>query len=430
MSSVLTLFFEPLDVLHFREPRPWDAGSHVLSKSSFPTPGTLRGALRSALLARLDADFGSPDPHYGIKQEWAKRLLGGRTDPGLISIRGPFLAVSPELHKSSLATKQKPLPLFPPPQDLVFLKTEDKDGRGGPKPKGSVAEVCVRQLQRRRLPTEDVAPIRYHFNSGRLQQDAGTELPWASQELDKKSLTGQYLFTEKGVSSYLANQSADDLVLSVGRSLDKQGAALLRQSAVYQIESRIGIARDPDSLTAKEGMFYLALSYRFAGGAGLAIEVDVQPSGGSDADGTELAKALADLHRAVIPLGGRGHRARVHVSDGPLFAPSLRGHTLYEQKASASSQRQKVWLVSPLLWPTDRQEKPDGIATLVSDRPQVIGGFDQAQRCPKPLRFALSAGSVLYLKEGASWPSVRESLCKSPWPEDSFLGYGTAFLSP
>lgn len=420
MSSVLTLFFEPLDVLHFREPRPWDAGSHVLSKSSFPTPGTLRGALRSALLARLDAAFGSPDPHYGIKQEWAKRLLGGRTDPGLISIRGPFLAVSPELHKSSLATKQKPLPLFPPPQDLVFLKTEGQDDRGGPKPKGSGAEVCVRQLRRRRLPTEDVAPIRYHFNCDKLEPDTGTELPWASQELDKKSLTGQYLFTEEGVRRYLLHQGVDDLMLSVGRSLDNQGAALLLQSAVYQIESRVGIARDPDSLTAKEGMFYLALSYRFARGAGLAIEVDVQPSGGSDADGTELAKALADLHCAVIPLGGRGHRARVHVSDGPLFDP----------KENSSLQRQKVWLISPLLWPTNSQEKPDGIETLVSDRPQVIGGFDQAQRCPKPLRFALSAGSVLYLKEGASWPSVRESLCKSPWPEDSFLGYGTAFLSP
>ncbi len=86
-------------------------------------------------------------------------------------------------------------------------------------------------------------------------------------------------------------------MLSVGHSLDTQGAAL-RQSSVYQIESRIGIARDPDSLTAKEGMFYLALSYRFAWGAGLAIEVDVQPNGVSDADGTELRKAALQTFTA------------------------------------------------------------------------------------------------------------------------------------
>ena len=111
MSSVWTLLFEPLDVLHFREPRPWDAGSHVLARSSCPSPGSFRGALRSALFTRLDADFGSRDAYFGIEAKWARQILGGKTEWGSLAIRGPFLAISPDLRKSPLATKNRPLPL-------------------------------------------------------------------------------------------------------------------------------------------------------------------------------------------------------------------------------------------------------------------------------------------------------------------------------
>lgn len=420
MSAVFTLFFEPLDVLHFREPRPWDAGSHVLSRSSFPTPGSLRGALRSALLSQLDADFGSSDPYYGVKEGWAQRLLGGRTDPGQITIRGPLLAISRELHKSAQATQQKPEPLFLPPQDLVCRK-------GSPH---------VHRLRLRELATidEQVAPRRWHFGGTALHRETRTHLPWTSAELKKETLAGKYLVTAAGVARYRRHADDDDLELPKTESLAdylKQGgqaqadhAALLAEKSVYQVESRIGIARDPDSLTVQEGMFYLAQSYRFAPGAGLAIEVEASSSGEQEA---ALGQALSALHGQVIPLGGRSHRARVHVSQGSLVDPLWS----VASQAQASSQT-SVWLITPLPWPVDQQERPKEVVSLISDRPQVIGGFDQAKRCPKPLRHALPAGSVLYLKEGASWESVRDGFLASQGndQEDRCLGYGTALLTP
>ena len=425
MSAVFTLFFEPLDVLHFREPRPWDAGSHVLSRSSFPTPGSLRGALRSALLSQLDADFGSSDPYYGVKEGWAQRLLGGRTDPGQITIRGPLLAISRELHKSAQATQQKPEPLFLPPQDLVCRK-------GSPR---------VHRLRLRELATidEQVAPRRWHFSGTELLRETRTHLPWTSAELTKETLAGKYLVTAAGVARYRRHTDDGDLELPKIESLAdylKQGgqaqadhAALLAEKSVYQVESRIGIARDPDSLTVHEGMFYLALSYRFAPGAGLAIEVEASPGDSTGEQGAELGRALSRLHSQVIPLGGRGHRARVHVSQGSLIDPLWS----VGSQAQASSQT-SVWLITPLPWPVDQKERPKDVVSLITDRPQVIGGFDQAKRCPKPLRHALPAGSVLYLKDGASWESVRSGLRASQGDanaqEDRCLGYGTALLTP
>jgi len=432
MSSVFTLFFEPLDVLHFREPRPWDAGLHVLSRSSFPTPGSLRGALRSALLSQVGADFGSQDQYYGVKEVWAQKLLGGRSDPGLVTVRGPLIAVSPDLHKSASATRQKPLPLFPPPQDLVFTEKSKKQS--------SEQSACVRRLRLRDLATipEKVAPTRWHFGNNQLASAAGSQLPWTSEELVKESLAGQYLVTAAGVDRYRSHAGTDDLVLAKAKSLadylarhvqnQADPVSLLQRNAVYQVESRIGIAREPDSLTVQEGMFYLALSFRFARGAGLAIEVDATPDGVTAEEGAAMTAALRDLHGRVIQLGGRGHRARIHVSEGNLIDP-LDSRLSMNSQAETPSPR-SVWLITPLLWPAGQQERPADLLTFISDRPQVIGGFDQAQRCPKPLRFALPAGSVLFLRDGASWESVRSGLCASTWAEDRCLGYGTALLNP
>lgn len=422
MSSVWTLFFEPLDVLHFREPRPWDAGSHVLARSSCPSPGSFRGALRSALFTRLDADFGSRDAHFGIEAKWARQILGGKTEWGSLAIRGPFLAISPDLRKSPLATKNRPLPLLPSPLDLVIPKP--KETTDGTAQDPTECRVVKLQLQRQ-VELSSAAPIRYHFNGNDLQQDRRPRLPWCKTDLGKESLTGKYLFTESGARRYLTHDGQGEFALSIAkdlREIDPSAIDLVHQRSVYKVEERIGIARDPDKLTTQEGMFYLALSFRFAQGAGFAIEVDLESSSANADDRNELRQALTKLHGDVILLGGRGHRARVHVSEQSLLDP-----TLTKAEGQGEAARQKVWLLSPLPWsPADAELA--AVETLLTDRPHVIGGFDQGKGCPKPLRHALPAGSILYLQEGTDWESARKQFGQTVGAEDFVHGYGMAIV--
>lgn len=357
--------------------------------------------------------------------EWAKKILGGRTEPGSLAIRGPFLAVSSDLRKSPLATREGPLPLLPPPLDLAIPKPRDKTN-GMPR---NPTECCVVRLQpRSQAEYGDVAPVRYHFNGNVLQAEQRDKLPWCKADLDKESLTDKYLFTKTGAQKYLKHGASTEFALSIAkdlREIDLSANDLISQRSVYEIEERIGIARNPDTLTAQEGMFYLVLSFRFAQGAGFAIEVDLESSSANADDRNELRRALDQLHGGVVLLGGRGHRARVHVCK-QSFLRTILAQSQGSEGSEGTAHR-KVWLLSPLPWPSADSELA-AVETLITGRPQVIGGFDQGKGCPKPLRLALPAGSILYLQERKDWESVRKQLGHGPGSEDFVHGYGLAIL--
>jgi CRISPR-associated protein Cmr3 len=380
VASRLTLFFEPLDVLQFRDHRPFDAGYNVLAESTFPMPSVFLGCVRTALFRRAGANFHELD--FGTKlAPWARELLGGAQASGTLSLRGPLLAQ----WKDDAVE-----PLFPAPRDLVKGKDKGKDERGMLAPWSPSAP-----------DGDDLAPQRLHW-TGQALERIERALPWFADDVEKGG--GDLLLRPEGARRTL-NAVSGAVTFAPGETLEK--------GAVLKVETRVGIARDPDTLTASDRMFYITQPFRLAPGYGFAVDAEAPSREGED--------ALRALHGTVVPLGGKAHRTRVRVVDGPLLPVDL---TVEGPDSPANA---KVWLVTPLVLADTLTAWPEGVRSWVTDRAVPVGGFNLAQRAPKPLRRALPAGTVLHVA-GIAVVEALARLAGPGWEADRRAGYGAALV--
>src|SRR5262245_34230155 len=106
------LCLEALDVLFFRDGRPFDAAARVMG--GLPLPQTLAGALRTALLARHGFDFAGLSRRRRRGQDVRDALRQGGAPEWVIGahFRGPWLA----LRDSDRGPVE---PLLPVPQTLA-----------------------------------------------------------------------------------------------------------------------------------------------------------------------------------------------------------------------------------------------------------------------------------------------------------------------
>lgn len=416
-----TLFFEPLDVLQFRDHRPFDAGFHVLSRSTFPMPSVFLGCVRTALLRAHGADFRSKEPDFGVKAQWARELLGTRDAPGTLGLRGPLLARVARDERDRETVE----PLFPAPRDVAWLPprpARPTDGAaptdgpapadGPPRPTGGAAPRRCRLLRAwdlGALASEGLAPRRLRWTGKRLTavEDA---LPWTSEPPEKEA--DDVLFTRHGAERYLAATPEQQLELSVEDARDRAAADLVPASRVYQLETRVGIAREPGTLAVRDRMFYVLRPFRLARDTGFAVDVE--------APGPEAERALDALDGAIVPLGGKAHRARIRLFPGPLLPPAL---ALEGDEPRAPGE--KVWLLTPLPLRDDGVAWPPGVTCLGTGRAALVGGFDLARRAPKPLRRALPAGTVLAVR-GLGAAQALAALGGERFEEDRRAGYGAA----
>lgn len=377
MTSRATLFFEPLDVLQFRDHRPFDAGYHVTAGSVFPMPSVFLGCLRTALLREQDARFGEDD--FGLTAPWARDLLGTSRTPGTLTLRGPLLA-----RWSDRGVE----PLFPMPRDIAEVRFPRPDQPADASHPASRLQV---------LGSRKPAARRLHWPSEDLCEG---DVLWTGDRVEKADLSR--LMTRAGADHYLA--ASPDTPLD----LDDWTRAIAT-SEIYIHEQRVGIVRNNDRLTADDRMLYVTRPFRLADDAGFAVDVEL-PGGLAD-------DAIRELDRRVVPLGGKAHHARIHCSDGPLIPDDLSA-----DNAPAAGTR-KLWLITPLVLGVGAW--PSGVACTASDRTVAVGGFDMARRAPKPLRQALPAGTVLTIN-GLAPGEALAALGGATWKDDRRAGYGVA----
>lgn len=365
-----TLFFEPLDVLHFRDHRPFDAGLHTHARGVFPMPSVLLGCLRTALLTRAGARFDSDD--FDLKELWASSLLGKKTEPGTLTLRGPFLAK----RGSSGAIE-------------AFL----------PRP----YELCPGQG---RLPMQ-LQPRARRYHGVEATPVTGL-VPWPPREAPKAEpkvkIDGALYLHIDHARQYLEGRVPEN----------GAPACFSRECDFFVREPRVGIVRDDQRLTAEDHLLYSTEPFRFAERTGLAVEVELPQD-------EQARAALAALHHAIVPLGGKGHRARVHYVSQPLLP----------QSPAEPPPSYKLWLVTPLIlgpgpWPAQ-------VTCVASERPVPVGGFDLAKRAPKPLRHALPAGTVLRVSnlspERALERLAGAEASPSHWLHDQRAGFGVALVA-
>ena len=337
---------EPIDVLFFRDARPFGTASRA--SSGLPTPQTLAGALRT-LLAEL---------HELPVNSLRKRIR----ESGSIADA-----------MSSLGAKGKSLSEFRSSGPWF----ETSSGRMHPMPHNL----------RRNASGGDVIrmdPLREPPSGWQPASDGMLPL-WRHGNTPVEALDG-YL-NDKGLSAFLGGGVPDLADVVTGDDL-------------YGFQDRTGIAINPDTGTAEDGMIYGVRFLSLKPGVGMTAECC--------GDAELLSPLLGGMH--VMPFGGEGRRVRItcHEIDNELA---------HHQSASGDGRMLLLTSAAYLDGWCPGNLKPCAAAVSGYD---AVSGWDLAKGGPKPNRFMVPAGSVYFLREGDDYPV--DDLVSA---EDALSGWGS-----
>ncbi len=330
---MISVQLEPVDTWFFRGGTPFTRGSTPQEnvEGLFPPyPTTVVGALRAALALGKGWD-GS-----GRWQAEFNQVLGdGPNDLGALSFDGPFLL-------------QDGRPLFRAPRHLLGCRSEN----------GWTPRAFLR-------PGDPVT----------------CDLGDAVRLPELAAATGNFVDLKAGKSEWLT-QAGMNAVLR-GKLSDR--GDVVSGKCLWSEEARVGLERDRELRSAKEGMLYSTRHVRTHRSVSLGVRVRGLPE-----DWNPPFKRL-------VPLGGEARMAECLKWDGDMsFDMPLDG--------IGSSGRLAAIALSPLdIKPAVLRGEQTlaelGGARVVSaclDRPQRIGGWDSLARRPLPLRSVLPPGSVLF----------------------------------
>ncbi len=369
------LWIKPLDVLFFRDSRPFTAGESHRAKSAFPpTPYPFVGAIRSRILADVLPLVGSDFRAYRERITGDKPrtqnldvvvdVIGDADNYGRLRFRGPFLA-----RKCPGGEYE---PLFLPPRDLF-------------------RERCLNPLRAGQLPSDvSFAPV----GGGKLG------LLWSREPLGKN--LKDTLLTPAELAAYLVGGTAPSDVLDIEK--------------VVKRELRVGIALKVGQRVAQEGMFYMPEVLRLGsedGAAGFLVEV-------SGLEFTDLPKNDYTFEdKGLLQLGGEGRAALYKcVSGDPLgeladlkqtITPKILKTKLFKLYLATPAIFQQGWLPDFIDGDTLKIKSGSGLDGVELEllaaavgKPLPIGGWDLARRQPKPMYKAVPPGSVYYfwVREG------------------------------
>ncbi len=246
-----SLFIEPLDVLLFRDGRPFSAGMDHLARSVFPPfPSTVAGFLRSRLFREAGFDWRAARERFGD--------LGGPDDFGAFRVEGLFL-------------RRDDTDYVPVPNDVV-------------RPKGSADGGPL--LLSRPLGLDGAPPITSNFPDGRLR------FLWAR--------------TAGVVEPAQGFVALDDLFSRC--LLGEPPARVLREEDLVGRERRTGIGMDRGRRSAEEGRLFIVEFLRLRDGVGFHVRFSgVRWAGTSGADtlgGERRPVRWTAIDRFALPPAG------------------------------------------------------------------------------------------------------------------------------
>ena len=373
-----SLFIEPLDVLFLRGNKlfgdPGSFGEALIP----PWPSVVAGAIRSRMLADAHLDW---NPARKGQPVDAHPQLGTPDAPGSFAITAFHLA---RRHVDGRVEA-----LLQPPADLVIVE----DDQGKP---------SVRAL----------APTALPHAAGGLQCSAPFALLPVLAERERRKPASGYWLAEAGWRQYLAGRAPEP-------------AQLVKSSALWAIDPRIGVGLDAASGRASDGRLFsvqaIAMKKR-----GEHIDIDSQ-SGKAVPAGYDVG-FLASVAGAEPPtdgllrLGGDGRAAAIYrTADCHLPEP--------DYGAIAAARRCRLVLATPGIfedgWLPTGIIQADGEFSLdlhgvkgrlvcaAVPRAEVISGWDLARWQPKPALRAVAAGAVYWLDQLDTTPEALRKLAET-----------------
>jgi CRISPR-associated protein Cmr3 len=370
--SVWTI--EPRDPLIARDGRPAGRGGGLLRTLGFPFPQTLAGAVRT----RLAAGGGA----FTLRPAEIEALLA-------IEVAGPLLAELP-----------------------AEADTEGAGGEAGdwfaPAPRDArLTEAAPGTYALRRLAPRPLAPGEAVDALGDLQPVRAEGEPVAGKPpLDPPAFWRWEAF-EAWLTAPAGRSGASE---SLGRT------ALLT-------EQRSHVAIRPGERVGQDGMLFTTVGLRFLAGpeAGPGRLAPRRLALGVRCAGGEVAGRRLALTPQLAPLGGERRLARWRPAgrDWPALPAAVR-------ESVRGSGQARLLLLTPAYfdggalpgwngqaWSTDIPVRVTVRAASVG-RPEIVSGWDLAQRQAKPTRRLAPAGSV-YFVEIAGTPEDRARWCEAVW---------------
>lgn len=362
------LFLEPLDTLFFRDGRPMFIGGR--GYTVLPTPQTLSGAVRHALLQQVGYDFGwARERHHRFIQQavppddirtgrqawedtlrrlWEEALKEGGAPEWVfsISVRGPWFARVGERLKGGAPQTAEDLEVFVQAPALLYGEKKKSllQNEGLKLAKPLTREVSVPGW---RPLAEGMRPV------------------WVVSREDLEPVSG--FMTLEGLTTILRGQvpERDQVVGS---------------DTLYGQAPRVGVAINPDRLTGREGMLYTRSMLSLPDKVGFYAEV-LLPSEGA----THLG------HVQWLRWGGGTRVVMVHHLSSPVKWPSERPQ---------NGEKIFLALTTPGLFEQGWQPAclRGHLAGAVVPGQAAVSGWDLLRRGPKPVRFAAAAGSVYFLE--------------------------------
>jgi len=397
-----TWHFAAMDSLFFRDSRPMNAGESAWIESMFPPTGhTLQGAIRTAILSHLDADFqafqnGEPCLPDGGS---LKQALGDKDSLGKLSLSGPLLC-------------QDGVPLYPVPLDLIKRKAQSDFDLLRP---SDEAVTC------------DLGNIRLPVTNG-----SGL-----------KALEGTFI-SQEGMQLLLAGNATsklqDSLYPLIGEQYEQN-----KPSLAYR-EPKMGLARDKKSRMAEEGMLYAIAPVRPRAGLTIAIQVT--------GVNTEHFPQTPLIQR----LGGEGKLAHITITTPPpLPDKSFReenGRLFFKLVLITPARMPNAgWLPNGFTpventthsWDGTLEYSHAGNSDEEDDQPSQcavrfniisacigkalkIGGWNHGRHHSKPVKSYVPAGSVYFCEADATQQHNVEQLHGAKIGSETEYGFGQVLV--
>lgn len=372
----MILHLKPADTFFFRDHRPFTAGEQTTANGRFPPPlGTIYGALRSAYIHQ-NANF------LDFRKETdasIKKWMGTPTEKGEFRIKGCFVSNEEQV-------------FLPLPLDYQVVS----DGHGG----------------------EKALPLELKHESG-LSSDRESHKLFGPTDQKSASPMNAYLPLNQWEEHVLHKQS--------------EIPSIVRPSVWLATENKVGIARNPTTHMAEESQLYRIEMLRFKKPFfGFIVPCEASPS-------------FSNVHWARV--GGENRPWIVEESDGGerLFTKDTMNtvieHIQQTGKARIILLTPAVWKHGsrPSVWDPETNHINIGdvsvpLLTAAIGRPNLIGGWDIARNRPKRRKWAVPAGSTLYVevdKEDAE--AFVRAIFEKRINDDTALekeGYGLAVCAP
>lgn len=367
-----------IDVLFFRDSKPFGRGSEHFTKSIFPPSSqTLYGALRTKVLEDLCCDyeefkkgnfvFKNQELVNKIGLEKIKEEIGTVDKIGNFTLKGPFLLYDGD----------------------IFLKLP-----------ADVKKVGEENSEKYK--------ILHPFNWSNFNIQTDFEInnyPHIITDEPIKDEEGYISLVE--FTKYLLCEEIKDIKKS---------------KEIFDYEMRTGIGVNPDTNLTKEGMLYTMGFVRLNKNWSLCAEI-------------ENLSILSES--GLIKFGGMNRICEyTKLKDNPFkfyFNEIDKIKNLIEK-----SKIFKIILLTPALfnngWISDKFEQIDGIKikllSAVIGRPENISGWDLAKNKAKPLRRLVPAGSIYYfeLLEGGVGELFEKLNFVNFSDENSNLGFGLTLI--